>query len=87
MSDTPSRTLDLRLIAAILGLEVVVIALAALLFAATDGTMFERGSGLEYYALAGMIIFVIGVTFVMPIWSVLRHRQASRSSSDDDQSP
>ena len=74
----------LRLIAVIFGGEIVLALVAALLFFATDGMLFEEGSGLEYYALAAMLIFVIGVTFVMPIWAVFHYRrsgQADRSSS------
>lgn len=72
---------DIRLIAAIVGLETVLIATAVLLLVVTDGTLFEHGSGLEYSALACMIIFVIVVTFVMPIWAVFHYRRSRQAGA------
>ena len=71
--------------AAIVGGEIAVIGIAVLLFFATDGRLFEKDGGLGYYALACLLIFIVGVTFVLPIWAVIhygRSGQSDRSRSD-----
>lgn len=90
MSKEPLRMRDLWPVAAILGLEIVIVAVAVLLFSARGGMLFEDDSGLGYYALAIMLIFIVGVNFVWPIWAVFRDWRSGhpgRASSDAPQPP
>ena len=90
MSKEPLRMRDLWPVAAILGLEIVIVAVAVLLFSATGGMLFEDDSGLGYYALALMLIFIVGVNLVWPIWAAFRDwrsRQPGRTSADASQPP
>ena len=78
MSRPPALARGHLIFAIFLGTEALALFVVAVLFVATDGTLFEGIQSLGYQTLAWAIILIVLMTFVLPVWAIVQERRVKR---------